>query len=74
MPKAKKKAKKIKSKINHGQRMRDTPSPPVLEKTETVDLAMQTAAAQKTGMFVYNISKIGCSEKRNYERSNQNKR
>ena len=50
--KTKKKIRKVKSKINHGQKMKDTPSSLAMENTETVELAMQTAAAKKSGTKV----------------------
>lgn len=52
----------MKSKINHGQRALDTPSPPVIEKTDTVDLAMQTAAAQKQGEIINYIIMLSVNQ------------
>ena len=51
-PKSKKKTKKVRSKINHGQRMIETPSPVPQDNTDPVDLAKQTVAAAKSGMML----------------------
>ena len=48
----KKKTKKVRSKINHGQRMIETPSPVPQDNTDPVDLAKQTVAAAKSGMML----------------------
>ena len=59
-PKSKKKTKKVRSKINHGQRMIETPSPVPQDNTDPVDLAKQTVAAAKSGMMLIIYSELLC--------------